>query len=286
MSAGKYFKYAPFYILSLLPFWVTYGISRFAYILIFHIAGYRKKVVYQNLRNSFPNKSENEINQDAKKFYKHFCEVFLEAVKTLTISRKNIKKRYHFKNPELLNNLYKEEKSIILYAAHFGNWEWMACLPLYTPYKFLSFYQEQSNKYFDGFMIHLRERFGNICVESKAGFKELVKNTREGNLTLTYVIGDQSPMGKSSMHWTNFLNQDTAFLVGADRMAKKCKHVLVYPYVKQPKRGYYELDFKIIPMESEQEPIEHFARLLEKNIQEQPELWLWSHRRWKRKREQ
>lgn len=264
---------------------MIYGLSSFAYFLIFHVAGYRKKIVYQNLRNSFPNKSEEEIHQDAKKFYRHFCEVFLEAIKVLTISKKNIKKRCHFKNPEVLNDLYKEEKSIILYAGHFGNWEWMACIPLYTPYKFLSFYQEQSNKYFNNFMILLRERFGNQCVESRVGFKELVKNTRAGNLTLTYVIGDQSPMSKSSMHWTKFLNQETAFLVGADRMAKKCNQLLVYPHVSQPKRGYYEVDFKLIPMDSDKEPIEYFANFLEDSITKQPELWLWSHRRWKRKRE-
>ncbi len=284
MSAKNYLKYAPFYLLSLLPFWIIYGIARFAYFLLFYVAGYRKKVVFQNLRNSFPDKSEKEIKEDAQKFYKHFCEVFLEAVKLLTISPKNIKKRYSFKNPELLNNLYKEEKSIILYSAHFGNWEWMSCLPLYTPYKFMSFYQKQSNKYFNDFMLLLRERFGNQCIESQSGFKELVKNNREGNLTITYVIGDQSPMTKSSMHWTTFLNQDTAFLVGADRMAKKCNQLLVYPHVTQPKLGYYEIEFKIIPMEDESDPIELYARLLEKNIKQQPELWLWSHRRWKRKR--
>jgi len=112
MSAKNYLKYAPFYLVSLLPFWIIYGIARFAYFLMFYVAGYRKKVVFRNLRNSFPNKSEKEIKEDAKSFYKHFCEVFLEAVKLLTISAKNIKKRYFFKNPELLNNLYNEEKSI------------------------------------------------------------------------------------------------------------------------------------------------------------------------------
>jgi len=284
MNSVKSFKFAPFYLLSLLPFWLIFVISKFSYFLLFVVFSYRKKVVYQNLKNSFPNKSEVEIHEDAKRFYNHFCEVFLESVKLLTISQKQIKQRYSFKNTGLLEKFYSEGKSIILYSAHFGNWEWMASLQLHTKFQMYSFYQKQSNKYFNDFMIQIRERFGNICIESQAGFKVLLKNSKDKNLTITYVIGDQSPMSNSSMHWTNFLNQDTAFLVGADRMAKKCNQQLIYPYVTQSKKGYYDIEFKVIDMESEIEPKEIYANLLEKNIKQQPELWLWSHRRWKRKR--
>lgn len=284
MSFLKSIKFAPFYILSLLPFWIIFGLAKISYFLLFVVIGYRKKVVYENLKNSFPHKSELEIHLEAKRFYRHFCEIFIESVKLLTISRKQIKKRYSFKNIELLEEFYSQKKSIILYAAHFGNWEWMASLQLHTKYQMYSFYQKQSNKYFNDFMIQIRERFGNICVESQSGFKVLLKNSREKNLTITYVIGDQSPMSKSSMYWTDFLNQETAFLVGSDKMAKKCNQQLIYPHITQKKKGYYELEFKIIPMNSEIEPIETYSKLLEKNIQEQPELWLWSHRRWKRKR--
>ncbi len=284
MSFLKSIKFAPFYILSLLPFWIIFGLAQISYFLLFVVIGYRKKVVYENLKNSFPHKSELEIHLEAKRFYRHFCEIFIESVKLLTISRKQMKKRYSFKNIELLEEFYSQKKSIILYAAHFGNWEWMASLQLHTKYQMYSFYQKQSNKYFNDFMIQIRERFGNICVESQSGFKVLLKNSREKNLTITYVIGDQSPMSKSSMYWTDFLNQETAFLVGSDKMAKKCNQQLIYPHITQKKKGYYELEFKIIPMNSEIEPIETYSKLLEKNIQEQPELWLWSHRRWKRKR--
>ncbi len=284
MSLIKQVKFAPFYILSILPFWIIFGIAKFAYFLLFIIIGYRKKVVYLNLKKSFPHKSDQEIHLDAKRFYKHFCEIFIESVKLLTISKKQIKKRYSFKNIDLLDEFYSQKKSIILYAAHFGNWEWMASLQLHTKYQMYSFYQKQSNKYFNDFMIQIRERFGNICVESQSGFKVLLKNTKQKKLTITYVIGDQSPMRKSSMHWTNFLNQETAFLVGADKMAKKCNQQLLYPHITQKRKGYYELEFKIIPMNSEIEPTEKYANLLEENIQTQPELWLWSHRRWKRKR--
>lgn len=284
MSFVKLVKFAPFYLLSLLPFWIIFRISYFAYFILFVVFGYRKKVVYQNLKNSFPNKSEAEIHVDAKSFYKHFCEVFLESVKLLTIPSKQIKKRYSFKNPDLLEKFYNQKKSLIIYAAHFGNWEWMTSLQLQTKYQMYSFYQKQSNGYFNDFMIHVRERFGNLCIESQSGFKVLLQNTKQKNLTITYVVGDQSPMSNSTMHWTNFLNQDTAFLVGADRMAKKCNQQLIYPHITQDKKGYYEIEFKVIAMGSDIEPIEIYANLLQKNIEEQPELWLWSHRRWKRKR--
>lgn len=284
MSFVKLVKFAPFYLLSLLPFWIIFRISYFAYFILFVVFGYRKKVVYQNLKNSFPNKSEAEIHLDAKSFYKHFCEVFLESVKLLTIPSKQIKKRYSFKNPDLLEKFYNQKKSLIIYAAHFGNWEWMTSLQLQTKYQMYSFYQKQSNGYFNDFMIHVRERFGNLCIESQSGFKVLLQNTKQKNLTITYVVGDQSPMSNSTMHWTNFLNQDTAFLVGADRMAKKCNQQLIYPHITQDKKGYYEIEFKVIAMGSDIEPIEIYANLLQKNIEEQPELWLWSHRRWKRKR--
>ena len=284
MDLNKKLKFAPFYILSLLPFWILFSIAHFAYFILFKCLGYRKNVVFHNLRNSFPEKSEKIIHQEAKNFYKHFCEVFIESVKMLTISPQQIKQRYNFTNLALINDLYINNKSIIIYAAHYGNWEWMTSLQLQTKYQMYSFYQKQSSKYFDDFMIHQRERFGNLCVESQSGFKTLVQNTRAKNLTITYVVGDQSPMSKSSMYWTKFLNQDTAFLIGADRMAKKCRQQLVYPHVTQPKKGHYDIEFKIIPMDSDTDSTETYANLLEKNIQEQPELWLWSHKRWKRKR--
>ena len=227
MSVVKRLKFAPFYLFSLLPFWIIFGLAEIAYLILYKLIQYRKKIVFQNFKNSFPDKSEDEINIEIKKFYRHFCQVFLESVKLLTIHPKKIKKRFCFKNIELLDELYNNDKSIILYGAHLGNWEWMTSLPLQTKYKMYSFYQKQSNAYFNDFMIHARERFGNLCIESQSGFKTLLNNSKQKKLTLTYVVGDQSPMSNSSMHWTNFLNQDTAFLVGADRMAKKCNQQLL-----------------------------------------------------------
>lgn len=270
-----------------MPFWLIHTMARGAYVLVYYIVGYRKKVVIDNLQKSFPEKSTKEIKSITKKFYQHFCATFMESVKLLTISEKEIKKRFLIKNPELIQKFYDEEKSLILYGAHFGNWEWMTSLPLHVKYQFATFYQKQSSEYFDQFTIMNRSKLGTICVESQSGFKYLITNAKKKVLTMTYVIGDQSPMSKSTKHWVQFLNRETAFLIGADKMAKKLNHGIVYPKVVQPKRGYYELEFIEINMEDEEQtPVDQFAKLLEDNIKAQPELWLWSHKRWKLKPEQ
>lgn len=279
-------KYAPVYIISLLPFFAIYAFARFVYFFLYYIFGYRKEVVFNNLRNSFPEKTDQEIQRIAKKFYMHFCSTFLESIKLLSASGKTMKKRFKVLNPEMINKYYDEGQSLILYAAHFGNWEWMTLMPLYSNFKFMPFYQKQSSGYFDRLMVINRQRFGSVCVESQSGFKSLVMHARKEIKTLTYVIGDQSPMSKSTKHWTTFLNQETAFLVGADRMAKKVGQKIVFANITQPKRGHYELEFVDIPMDDEKvDPVTKYSQLLEENIKRQPELWLWSHKRWKLKKE-
>lgn len=279
-------KYAPVYLISLLPFFAIYAFARFVYFFLYYVFGYRKKVVLKNLSNSFPEKSPKEIDSIAKKFYMHFCSTFLESIKLLSASGKQMRKRFKVKNPEVINQCYDEGQSLILYGAHFGNWEWMTLMPLFSKFKFMPFYQRQSSSYFDRLMVINRERFGSVCVESQSGFKSLVKHSRDDIRTFTYVIGDQSPMSKSTKHWTTFLNQETAFLVGADRMAKKVKQKIFYAHTLQPKRGHYNIEFIEIPMgEEDINPVTKYAQLLEGNIKAQPELWLWSHKRWKLKKE-
>jgi|TARA_B100000795_G_C22793061_1_gene437881 KDO2-lipid IV(A) lauroyltransferase len=278
-------KYAPVYAISLLPFWVIYAFARFIYFLLFYVFGYRKDVVFDNLNKSFPEKSPEDINIIAKKFYMHFCATFLESIKLLSASKSTMLQRYKILNPEAINKHYNAGESLILYGAHFANWEWMMVMPLYSKFKFMVFYQKQSSSYFDRLMVINRERLGSVCIESQSGFKSLLMHARQKVLTFTYVIGDQSPMSNSSKHWTLFLNQETAFLIGAERMAQKVNQKIYYPKVRQPKRGYYEIEFIEIPVnDSKVKTVVKYAELLEENIKEQPELWLWSHKRWKLKK--
>lgn len=287
MKVKAIIKFAPFYLLSLLPLCVLYVFSDIASVILFRIIKYRCKIVFDNLQKSFPEKGLREIHETEKRFYRHFCDIFIEAIKFISIRKSVILKRFKLNNPYLVNRYFQEGKSIILYGGHYGNWEWMASLPFHIPHQMLSFYQEQSNKYFNQLMMVIRERFDHKCIESKSGYKILYGYIRKKQLTLTYMAGDQSPKKSSTKHWVKFLNRETAFLIGADRIAKKTGHALFYPKIKKTKRGYYEFEFIEIDTAGNSENIiNSYAKLLEENIKEQPELWLWSHRRWKLTKEE
>ena len=278
-------KYIPFYLISMLPMFILYFISDIIFVILYYVVKYRRVVVFNNLKNSFPEKSEKELKIIEKKFYRHFCDLMVESVKTLTISTKQLRKRYQIKDTALFEKFFDEDKSIILYTAHFGNWEWLAILPSYIPHQVTSFYQQQTSKYFDNFMKLLRERFGVICVESNKGYRTILKFAQKKTLTLSIMVGDQSPRKDSTKHWVKFLNQDTAFITGTDRIAKKSGQVVIFPSICKKRRGHYELDFKIIEEEShsikDDRIIDNYARLLEISIKAWPELYLWSHKRWK-----
>ena len=239
----------------------------------------------KNFKLAFPHKTEKALRQDIKQFYQHFCDLLFETAKTLSIKKPEIEQRFILKNPEVLQELHKKKKSIVLYTAHYGNWEWLAFLPLYTPYTCTAFYQPLKNKYFDTLVKAIRERFGVQCIPSKNGYKTLMQKHQNGELTINYIISDQSPQANASKHWVNFLNQETAFLIGSERMAKRMQMAVVYPEFRQPKRGVYEITFKTITEDANKTEgyfvIDEYARMLEDNIKQEPALWLWSHRRWK-----
>lgn len=285
MSKVKFF---PFYILSIIPFPGMYFLSDIAYIILFYVVRYRRKVVRSNLLLAFPEKSNQEIVSIERKFYRHFCDIFFESVKVLTISKKSISKRFVLKNPEILLEFYQKKKSIILYTAHLGNWEWLTFLPLSLPHQVTAFYQPLSSKYFDQLMNLVRSKYGVDCVESAKGYKALLQYDRQNIITLNLIIGDQSPSGNSSKHWSKFFGQDTAFLIGADRIAKKSNQAVVFPYFKKTKRGCYEISFELLEenpkSNTNQQVIEKYALALERSIKKSPEQWLWSHRRWKLKK--
>lgn len=289
MSNQTKLKYLPFYLASYLPFPILYFLSDLTFILVFYVIQYRRDVVYENLKKAFPEKVEHELRAIEKSYYKHLCDIVAEAIKSLSLGPKGIKKRLQFKNIDLLYRYYQEKRSAILYAGHFGNWEWISFLPLSVSHQVTSFYQPLKNKYFDQLVKKARERFGAICVESSKGIKSVLGFEREKILTLNLIIGDQSPRKDSAKYWTNFFDQETAFLIGADKIAQKANHVLLFPYYKKIKRGYYELEFQIItesPKEmSSNHIIDAYARHLEQAIRSSPEMWLWSHNRWKLKRE-
>ena len=278
-------KFLPIYAVSTLPMFLLYLLSDLFYYVLFYLVRYRRGVVYTNLKNSFPTKNESEIKSIEKAYYRYFCDIFIESFKVLTISKRELRTRFKVRNPELIQKYYDEKRSITLYTAHQGNWEWLAFLPLFIPYQAIALYYPQSSKYFDTLMKTIRERFGVLCIESNRGYKTITGFAERNIPTINYIIGDQSPSGGSTKHWTRFLNQDTAFLIGAERIAKKRNQVIIFPSFRKIKRGIYELEFKLIEenpqLINSNEIIDKYAALLEETILISPEMWLWSHRRWK-----
>ena len=277
-------KFFPFYALSILPMRVLYVMSDFGFLIAYHIIKYRRDVVYSNIKRSFPDKSEQEIKSIEKKFYKYFFDLMFETIKILTISPKKVTNRFRIKNLDLIEKYYKNNKHIILYAAHQGNWEWLSFLPLYMPHQGITIYKPISNTYFDELMRTIRERFGVICVEKKKSYKTVLQNIQKGQLSMFALIGDQSPKRTGSKYWTNFMNQKTAFVMGAERIVAKTNQVPIFPAFKRIKRGLYELEFKLIntpELDDNYHLIDRYSSLLEETIKDSPELWLWSHKRWK-----
>lgn len=281
----KYLKFFPFYILSLIPLPILFLISDFVYLVIYYGIKYRRDVVRTNLKNSFPDKSAIEIVQIEKKFYRHFCDITFESIKGLTISKKAIAKRVHIKNKELIDELYGQQKNIIMYTSHYGNWEWLIFLQLFLPYQVQIFYQKLSNNYFNDLLLLIRSRYGSLMVQSSQGYKTMVKSQQEGTLTLTCIVGDQSPKKTSSQHWVKFLNQETAFFIGTDRIAEKLNQTVIFASFHKPRRGQYEIEFIPLADNPDQSKgfgiIDEYAEVLENTITQRPELWLWSHKRWK-----
>lgn len=283
-------KYIHFYLFSLFPMFILYLLSDLGYFILFYLVRYRRKVVQKNLKNSFPDKRGTELKKLEKAFYRHFCDLTFEIGKVLTAPKSWGLKHLKVTNPELLQKYHQQNRSVILFMGHYGNWEMFSYLPFISPFVLTAFYRPLSNKYFNDIVKSIRERFGGISIESNRGYKELMKFKQKGILTSTMIIGDQSPGNESSKYWTTFLNQETAFLVGADRIAKKSNQVLLYPDFRKTRRGFYDVEFLLISDNSKDLDseiiLEKFARLLEKSIFRDPSLWLWSHNRWKLSKEE
>lgn len=263
---------------------VLYLMSDFVFFMAYHVIKYRRDVVYSNLKRSFQDKSDKEIKSIEKNFYRYFCDLMFETLKVLTISKAKVEKRLRIKNLDLIEKYHRDNKHIILYAAHQGNWEWLSFLALYVPHQGITIYRPLSNKYFDELMRTIRERFGAICVEANKSYKTVLENIQRRQLSMFALIGDQSPSKIGSKYWTRFMNQKTAFVMGAEKIVTKTNQVAIFPSFRRVKRGLYELEFKIInppEINGNLHLIDQYSKVLEETIKGSPELWLWSHKRWK-----
>ncbi|MCK4664494.1 MAG: lysophospholipid acyltransferase family protein [Bacteroidales bacterium] len=276
-------------LISLLPFKILYIISDFIYFLLFYIIGYRKKVVFENLKNSFPDKGNKEIIKIAKKFYRHLSDIFIETFKLTQISKKEISRRVKFKNLEIIDKYYKQSKSIIIVFGHYGNWELTFHFPLFSNYKSLPVYKPLHNKSFDKFLYNIRSKFGAEPVSMNEIYKKIISYKKQGKLILTAFVTDQSPLKSEIQYWTKFLNQDTPVYLGVEKIAKKFDFPVIYLHMQKIKRGYYDIYFYELfenPSKTKQYEITNkHVKALEKEIIKDPQYWMWSHRRWKHKKD-
>ncbi|MBP5456962.1 MAG: lysophospholipid acyltransferase family protein [Paludibacteraceae bacterium] len=284
------FLYPLLWLISCLPFCVMYAISDVIYFLVYHVVRYRRKVVRTNLTNSFPEKSLEEIRRIEKEYYSHFSDLFFETVKLMHISDEEIKKRMHFSNPELMYDICQNNSAVVL-LGHYGNWEWIPSIFIDAK-GFIAgeLYRPMKNKYFDGFFLKLRSRFGTFNIPKNDALKAVFEFKREKKNFAMGFIADQTP-SKSNLHyWTNFLNQDTPFLNGPERIARKNGFAVIYFDVAKVKRGHYTCDLVLLTENAkdtkENEITDQYVALFEKTLRRNPAYWLWSHKRWKHKREE
>lgn len=277
-------------LLSLLPLRVLLGLSTGVTFLLDRVFGYRKAVVLQNLRRSFPEMDEQQIRSVSRQFYLHFSDIFLETIKLLSASGKSIR-RYYAVSPrgqELIQSYYERNQSVVSLFGHYGNWEWSG-LPFSNELKILPVpvYKPLKNKVFDWLMRRIRSRFAHDLMPLKTVLRSLIKLFREGRPIGVGLIADQSPDPRQAF-WMPFMNQDTAVNSGPEKLARQLKLPVVYYSIRKERRGYYTMDFEEItprPQDlPEEELTKKFMALLERDIRSTPPYYLWSHKRWKHRR--
>lgn len=286
----SYIIYSLLWLFSMLPLKVLYLFSDIFYFFIYYIFRYRRTVVWANLKNAFPEKSRGEIIRIEKRYYQHLCDLFIEMYHLWHMSENAIRRHCVFTNPEVIRHYFDQGKSVIGVLGHYGNWEWMSSYSLWMPsdIDFFMLYKPLHDRVADRFIFHLRSHFRATPVPRNDILRKIVESKRTGRLFLAGFIGDQTPNEGNLNFWMNFLNQDTPVLTGTEKIARKFGLPVISLRMRKVKRGYYEVDFVDICNDPRELPEGELTRrhtgLLEKYIREVPELWLWSHRRWKHKR--
>ena len=270
-------------LLSYLPLNVLYILSDGLFIVLFHITKYRRAVVAENLKNAFPEKDIRERNQITIQYYRYLCDLIIESVKMISISKAEAMERFKFVNPELLQEYFDQNKSILAAAGHYGNWEMASNVGLTTDKKTLVVYKPLTNQIFERFLKKVRSRFNAKMIPMKTSFREILSHRKEP--TISILISDQTPVRSDAHCFTTFLNQPTAVFLGIEKLAKSYNYPVVFCDVKVVKRGHYTCEFVPLIEEpkltAEHEITQAHVKYLEKMIQKEPQYWIWSHKRWK-----
>ena len=284
----SYFVSLPaIYLVSILPFPILYKFSDGLYILIYHVLGYRKNVVAENIRRSFPDKTVEERNQIMVDFYQHFCDVTLESIKNITISERALREHIHFSGLKVFEDWYQKKQSLIVVMGHLGCWEWAGSRFGIEPtvHQLYNIYHPLKHPYFEKLVYRMRTRTGNGLYAMNEVLRGIVKNKHR--ITATTFIADQTP-SYTQTYWTTFLNQETPFFLGAERIAKSTGYPVVYVGLQKRQRGVYDIHAETLVEDPQSMPentiTEKYIRRLEQDILAQPHIWLWTHRRWKKEK--
>jgi Kdo2-lipid IVA lauroyltransferase/acyltransferase len=276
--------YGLLYLLSLSPMWSLYLLSDSLSLLLFHVIRYRRTVVMENLEIVFPEKTEAERARIAKKFYRNFTDNFLETLKLLSASRSFITRHFAIDNPELLEAYYQSGRKCQLHLGHTFNWEIAnAALPLQSRYTFIVAYMPVASKLLDRLFLHLRGRTGSVLLPATRMQRSILPY-RNSQYLLT-LVADQAPGNPAQSFWLDFFGRPTAFVRGPERGARIGDIPALFVRFYKTRRGYYRVHLITIADHPGQLPegelTRRYCRLLEDSIREHPDLWLWSHKRWK-----
>ncbi len=279
------FLYSLVWLLHLLPEWFLFRISDLLYFLMCHVVGYRKKVVVDNIKKAFPEFDKAQIRSVTRKFYHHFSDLILESGVCHFYTESKALKRITYRNPELLNELYASGKLVMAVTGHYGNWEYLNTLALASDYPVAAIYKPLNIKQIDRMIKRNRTRFGVMVSPMEKIARKLIKHHNENDPVMTIFLADQRPLIRNIHYWTKFMGLDTPLYLGTEKLARKLDAAVVFLKILKVKRGRYEVEIELIcENPNELAPYEitnRHVQILEKLIREQPEYWLWSHKRWK-----
>lgn len=274
--------------ISMLPFRLLYLFSDFTYLIVYYLIGYRKKTVRENLALALPHLSTEERLAIEKKSFRHLCDMFLEMIKTMTISNKEISKRFVFTNMEVYKNLEAQEKSIAMMLAHYASYEWVISMNAYVNFSAFAIYKKIANPYFDKLVRNIRSRFKANLITTKETIPVIINNNQNKELSIYGFASDQSPRISSAYHWQKFMGVEVPVHTGAEMLSKKYDMNVIFLKVQKVKRGYYQARFEVLSDNAKEVPnyeiTDQFLKLVEQQILEAPEYYLWTHKRWKHKR--
>ena len=274
--------------ISKIPFWIFDIISYFLFFLTRYVFQYRYKVIKENISKSFPDWSQKKVKKVANKYYFHLIDLIIETIKGLTIKKTKFEKHFNYTNPELLQEYYLKNKNAIIVSGHFGNWEWINGIEEISHYHSLAVYLPLKNKFWNSIMQNIRERFGAETVPMDKTFRAIVKQNQKNQKFILGLVSDQCPPRNKAI-WSRFLNRDTAYFEGPDKISRKLDAPVFYVSIEKTKKHHYQATFQLLSDNvnnlKKHEIIHKFSQSLEKDVKKYPEMYMWSHKRWKYEKE-